>query len=117
MGGLIVNTNSTTLVVADGASVAGGNSAAITTTTSFSTLQIDGSLSGDTGILVQNGPRIFDLDPYAGAAPPSGVFVFPYIYPTGFTSIIVGPTGTIEGNVAIRLAQGPDNGLIGDARQ
>lgn len=107
---LLVNANGATLVVQAGASVSGAVAPAITTTTGFSTVRIDGTVSGSTGILVQNAPRVFNNDPFAGASVP-GTYSFPFIYPSGATSIVLGNTGRIEADVAIRIAQGPDNGL------
>lgn len=109
-GSLLVDTLQSTVVVAQGAAIETMSGAGITTQNDGITLRIDGSVhTSDVGIRVQNGRPIFNTDPYAGASPPNGNYVYPYVYPHAHTTIIVGDAATVTGNAGIELSQASYN--------
>lgn len=103
------------VTIAEGANVTGSGLSAIYLNTRAARLQVDGSISatGAAGLTVQNGERVFNLDPYAGAAP-LRPYVFPYYYPAGRAQIIIGETGKISGDTGIWIERSFFN-YLGDS--
>lgn len=62
---------------------------------------------------IQNGDRVLTYDPYAGAGLPSGTYSYPYLYPTGRATVLVGSQGVISGDTGIWIERSSSNYLGG----
>jgi hypothetical protein len=104
----------TPTVIAEGATVAGSGLSAIRLNSTRANLRIDGTVSatGAAALTVQNGERELVYDPYAGASPLSP-YVYPYYYPTGRATIVIGEQGTISGDTGIWIERSSSNYLGG----
>jgi fibronectin-binding autotransporter adhesin len=90
--------------IAEGATVTGSGLSAIHLNSTGANLRIDGTISatGAAALTVQNGNRVLVYDPNAGAAP-LRPYVYPYYYPTGRATIVVGEKGKIS-RMALSMA-------------
>ena len=88
---------------------------AIRLNSSRANLGIEGTISatGAAALTVQNGERELVYDPYAGASPLSP-YVYPYYYPAGRASIVIGEQGTISGDTGIWIERSSSN-YLGDS--
>ena len=107
-------TSGTQTIIAQGATVTGSGLSAIRLNSTRANLRIDGTLSatGAAALTVQNGERELVYDPYAGASPLSP-YVYPYYYPTGRATIVIGEQGTISGDTGIWIERSSSNYLGG----
>lgn len=107
-------TSDTPTVIAEGATVTGSGLSAIRLNSSRANLRIDGTVSatGAAALTVQNGERELVYDPYAGASPLSP-YVYPYYYPRGRATIVVGEQGQISGDTGIWIERSSSNYLGG----
>lgn len=108
-------TSDTQTIIAQGATVTGSGLSAIRLNSTRANLRIDGTISatGTAALTVQNGERELVYDPYAGASPLSP-YVYPYYYPAGRATIVIGAQGTISGNTGIWIERSSSN-YLGDA--
>lgn len=107
-------TSDTPTVIAEGATVTGSVLSAIRLNSSRANLRIDGTVgaTGAAALTVQNGERELVYDPYAGASPLSP-YVYPYYYPTGRATIVIGEQGRISGDTGIWIERSSSNYLGG----
>ena len=111
--GLIANSFSGRVLVAEGANVRGGSDAAISTKSSTTTFTINGRVDGESriGFLVTNGePYLGQCDRYAGPSPIfcSGLQTY---YPWATATISVGAAGTISGAQGLVSRRSPNNNI------
>jgi uncharacterized protein with beta-barrel porin domain len=101
-------------IIAQGATVAGTGLSALRLNSARANLVVNGTISatGAAALTIQNGDRIFTYDPYAGAAP-NGSYSYPYLYPTGQATILVGAQGIISGDTGIWIERSSSNYLGG----
>jgi len=116
--GLTVNTSSTRVIVAQGATVLSGSAAAaITGSAPGVRISVDGRIdgAGKTGIFVTTDPAYFGRcpnDPYAGASVP-----FPFcppgsfqsFYPSSSASVEVAAGAIVTGAQALLMRRNPNN--------
>lgn len=102
-------------VIAQGATVTGSGLSAIRLNSTRANLRIDGTISatGAAALTVQNGDRELVLDPNAGASP-LRPYVYPYYYPAGRATIVIGEQGKIIGDTAIWIERSNIN-YLGDS--
>lgn len=107
-------TSDTQTLIAQGATVTGLGLSAIRLNSTRANLRIDGTISapGAAALTVQNGVRELVYDPYAGASPLSP-YVYPYYYPTGRATIVIGEQGRISGDTGIWIERSSSNYLGG----
>ncbi len=108
-------TSDTQTIIAQGATVTGSGLSAIRLNSTRANLRIDGTISatGAAALTVQNGERELVYDPYAGASPLSP-YVYPYYYPAGRATIVIGEQGTISGDTGIWIERSSSN-YLGDS--
>ncbi|GLV23531.1 hypothetical protein TomMM35A_33690 [Sphingobium sp. TomMM35A] len=101
--------------VAEGATVTGSGLSAIRLNSANANLRIDGMISatGAAALTVQNGLPVLNYDPYAGVGFPNGNYSYPYLYPNGQATIVVGEQGRISGDVGIWIERSSSNYLGG----
>ena len=109
-------TSDTQTIIAQGATVTGSGLSAIRLNSTRANLVVNGTVSatGAAGLTIQNGGRILNYDPYAGAALPRGFYSYPYLYPTGQATILVGEQGVISGDTGIWIERSSSN-YLGDS--
>lgn len=102
-------------IIAQGGNVTGTGLSALRLNSVRANLVVNGTISasGAMALTVQNGDRIFTYDPYAGAGLPSGTYSYPYLYPTGQATILVGAQGVISGDTGIWIERSSSNYLGG----
>lgn len=102
-------------IIAPDATVTGSGLSAIRLNSTRANLRIDGTISatGAAALTIQNGERELVLDPNAGASP-LRPYVYPYYYPAGRATIIVGEQGTITGDTGIWIERSSIN-YLGDS--
>ena len=105
-------TSDTQTIIAQGATVTGSGLSAIRLNSTRANLRMDGTISatGAAALKVQNGERELVYDPYAGASPLSP-YVYPYYYPTGRATIVIGEQGRISGDTGIWIERSSSNYL------
>ena len=108
-------TSDTQTIIAQGATVTGSGLSAIRLNSTRANLRIDGTVSatGAAALTVQNGERELVYDPYAGASP-LRPYVYPYYYPAGRATIVIGAQGTISGDTGIWIERSSSN-YLGDS--
>ena len=108
-------TSDTQTIIAQGATVTGSGLSAIRLNSTRANLRMDGTISatGAAALKVQNGERELVYDPYAGASPLSP-YVYPYYYPTGRATIVIGEQGRISGDTGIWIERSSSN-YLGDS--
>ncbi len=108
-------TSDTQTIIPQGATVTGSGLSAIRLNSSRANLRIDGMISatGAAALAIQNGERELVYDPYAGASPLSP-YVYPYYYPTGRATIVIGAQGRISGDTGIWIERSSSN-YLGDS--
>lgn len=102
-------------MIASGATVTGSGLSAIRLNSTRADLRIDGTISatGAAALTVQNGDRVLVYDPYAGASP-LRPYVYPYYYPAGRATVIIGEQGKIIGDTGIWIERSSIN-YLGDS--
>ncbi|AJR22748.1 autotransporter outer membrane beta-barrel domain-containing protein [Sphingobium sp. YBL2] len=108
-------TSDTQTIIAQDATVTGSGLSAIRLNSTRANLVVNGTVSatGAAVLTIQNGDRILNYDPYAGAASPRGYYSYPYLYPTGQARILIGEQGVISGDTGIWIERSSNNYLGG----
>lgn len=105
-------TSDSNVAIGEGATVTGSGLTAVRLASSSITLSVDGTINaiGTAGLTIQNGDRVLVYDPYAGAAV-LWPYIYPYYYPAGAATIVVGEQGKISGDTGIWVERSASNYL------